>query len=236
MLHCLQHVPFEDLGTIRHWAERRGLETRTTHLFENECLPVNLEDIDLLVVLGGPMGVSDLKQHPWLLEEKRFLRRALKAGFPVLGICLGAQLLAECLGAQVTRNPVREIGWFEVHGDSAFQKRLNGSLSNRYFAFHWHGDTFQIPDGAIPVGSTDGCANQGFLWKERVLGLQFHLETTPTLASNLLTHCADEMDDGPYVQNKADLIDAGDRFQSANLRMHTLLDALVPGAAKTFQN
>src|SRR5690606_17514289 len=122
----------------------------------------------LLGVMGGPMGVHDTADHPWLLPEKQRLREVLDTGIPVQGVCLGAQLLAHVLAAAVSRNAHRETGWFGIQRDPAIAGSWLGPLWPEHMtAFHWHGDTFAIPDGAIRIAGSDACANQGFLYRQQ---------------------------------------------------------------------
>ena len=116
--HYLQHVEFEGLGSIEPWLKAAGYEITNTRLFESAKLP-DLKKIDLLIVMGGPMSVNDEDDFPWLVSEKKFIREAINSGKPVLGICLGAQLIASATGARVYRNPIKEIGWFPIYGMSS---------------------------------------------------------------------------------------------------------------------
>ena len=218
-----QHVPFEGPASIRQWAERRGLLV--------ECVPVwqaapSLPDAQtkLLVVMGGPMGVHDTAEYPWLVAEKARLREVIDAGMPVLGVCLGAQLIADVLGATVTRNAHREIGWFDVQRDEAIADTwLAGLWPTSLRVLHWHGDTFGIPAGAVRIAGSHACANQGFLYQQHVLGLQCHLETTAPWLERLMGHCAPELDGSRYVQD-TDALQAGLVHCDA---MHRVLESLL---------
>ncbi|MCK5862638.1 MAG: gamma-glutamyl-gamma-aminobutyrate hydrolase family protein, partial [Candidatus Hydrogenedentes bacterium] len=179
--HYLQHVPFEGLGSIESRLHSSGYEISSTQLFESPEFPA-LEEIDLLLVMGGPMSVNDEEIYPWLSQEKEFIRRAIDMKKPVLGVCLGAQLIANVLGARVYQNSEKEIGWWPVHGtpvpsSSLFQ--FPASIQ----AFHWHGETFNLPAGATLLASSTACKNQAFQIGTSVIGLQFHLETTPESAA-----------------------------------------------------
>ncbi|WP_461482194.1 type 1 glutamine amidotransferase [Porticoccus sp.] len=212
---------------MESWFHQRHHNLSATHLYRNETLPP-LDDIDWLIVMGGPMGVADQQLYPWLAEEKAFIRRAIEAGKIVLGICLGAQLIADVLGAPVTRNPQREIGWFPLTiSDAAKTTAFGRALPEAVEVFHWHGDTFAIPAGAMPLASSPACANQGFLYNHRVLGLQFHLETTPQSALDLTTQCADELDDSAYVQSAQQILAEPVRFNQINQLMGDILDCLA---------
>ncbi len=208
-IEILQHVAFEGLGSMEAWFKSRGHELRYTRLYAGE-LPADPagkgSPADWLVIMGGPMGVHDEAEFPWLVPEKRAIEAALKRGAAVLGVCLGAQLLAHVLGAEVGPNPEKEIGWFPVDpAPDTAATWLGKTFPGRFTPFHWHGDTFAIPAGAVPLGSSHACKNQGFLYRENALGLQFHPEITPDALAGLLRHCGGELaiagtEQGRYVQ------------------------------------
>jgi GMP synthase-like glutamine amidotransferase len=131
------------------------------------------------------------------------------------------------LGKKVTRNPQREIGWFPLRlTRAAHQTRIFGFLPDSFPAFHWHGDTFEIPDGAVHLASSNACENQAYLYEKRVLGLQFHLETTPATAQALVTHCADEFTNGAFIQSPTEILACAEQFASINDTMRGILDRL----------
>jgi GMP synthase-like glutamine amidotransferase len=225
--HYLQHVPFEGLGSIEPWLRAAGYEIGNTRLFESGELP-DPDDFDLLVVMGGPMSVNDEIDYPWLAEEKQFIGSAIEAGKPVLGVCLGAQLIASSLGARVYPNRYKEIGWIPVTGippadASVFQ--FPATLD----AFHWHGETFELPSGAVRLARTEACENQAFQVGKSVIGLQFHLETTPQSAGELVRNCRDELIASPYVLTEKEILEAGpDKYRAINQVMGRLLAFLQP--------
>ncbi|TAL74446.1 MAG: type 1 glutamine amidotransferase [Rhodanobacter sp.] len=220
-----QHVPFEGLGSIADWLATRQAAVATTRFDLAPRLPA-AESFDLLVVLGGPMGVNDEAELPWLAAEKRFIGAAVRAGTPVLGVCLGAQLIASALGARVYRGTHQEIGWFPVTacahaGDTfAFPPTLD--------AFHWHGDTFELPSGAIQLARSAACAQQALQFGARCIGLQCHLETTPANAQTMVEHCRHELVPAPYVQDAATILAAPPaRYAALTAQMTRVLDYLV---------
>jgi GMP synthase-like glutamine amidotransferase len=224
-VHVLQHVPFEGLGSIGTWLRERGAQIDRTRFWIDARLPP-LEDLDLLVALGGPMSVNDEAEFPWLRAEKQLLREAIAGNLAVLGVCLGAQLIASALGARVYRNPAKEIGWFPIRGVAA------GSGGIRFppecTVFHWHGETFDLPGGAVRLAESAACDNQAFQVGHHVVGLQFHLETTPDTARSLVEHCRDELTAGPFVQTERQILDVpGSRFLEINGLMGSVLDWLV---------
>jgi GMP synthase-like glutamine amidotransferase len=199
----LQHVPFEDIGSMRAWFATRGAELQYTRFFESPELPSPAEP-DLIVAMGGPMSVNDEDAYPWLRREKQFVREAIAQGVPALGICLGAQLIANALGARVYPNAHKEIGWFPIEGTAVPEGRFR--FPERSEVFHWHGETFDLPPNAVRLARSAVCENQAFQIGERVIGLQFHLETTPESADSIITHCRDELVAGaPYIQSEAEL-------------------------------
>ncbi len=201
-LHYLQHVDFEDLGNIESWAREHGCAVTRTRLHERERLP-NPAALDWLVVMGGPMSVQEENRFPWLSREKVFIKRCIELGKRVLGVCLGAQLIAEVLGGHVSPNAHKEIGWFPVRRTSDSEgSALFSSLPQCFHAFHWHGDTFSIPEGAVRLAESDGCANQAFSYGDTVLALQFHIESNAQGVSKLLRHCSGDLQAGPYVQSE----------------------------------
>jgi GMP synthase-like glutamine amidotransferase len=188
-LHFLQHVQFEGLGSIEPWALSRGAYISSTRLYRDEPLPVDLS-MDLLVVMGGPMGVHDDNRFPWLAREKEFLRAAISAGVQVLGICLGAQLVASVLGANVYPNRHKEIGWLPIESVPGAEEHVLGHLlSEAGMVFHWHGDTFDLPKHAIWLARSEACDNQAFIVGNQILAVQFHLETTADSAQALIDNC-----------------------------------------------
>lgn len=225
-VHYLQHVPFEGLGSMEAVLTEAGHNLTATQLYRDEVLP-DPSAFDLLIIMGGPMGVGDESFYPWLAPEKRFIKASVDQGKKVLGVCLGAQLLAEALGAEVTKNPHREIGWFPVTRDPALSSTCLGDIfPEQAEVFHWHGDTFSVPHGAVAVGSSQACRHQGFLMDNRVLALQFHLETTPDSAARLIEHCGHELEDLPYVQSEAEMLGQAERFEAINRIMKGVLSAL----------
>jgi GMP synthase-like glutamine amidotransferase len=222
-IHYLQHVPFENLGNIQAWAEERGHEISGTMLSRDEQLP-GLEDFDWLVIMGGPMNIYEHDKYPWLGQEKEFMRQAVDADKIVLGICLGAQLLADVLGGKVRRNEEREMGWFPVKLTSeAGDSRIFSSLPESFVAFHWHGDTFDIPPGAKRMAESQACRNQAFELGKAV-GLQFHLESSMDSIDHLITNSADELKEGRFVHTPEELLSQAEKLSLIRRLMELFLD------------
>jgi GMP synthase-like glutamine amidotransferase len=224
-VHYLQHVPFEGLGSIGPWLTARRAQVSSTQLYAAPTLPP-LAEFDALIVMGGPMSVNDEQLLPWLEPEKRFVAAAIDAGKTVLGICLGAQLIAAARGAPVRANGAREIGWHPLErvADSPF----GHLVAPPGHAFHWHGETYALPAGAQRLARSAACEQQAFVLGDRVLGLQYHLEMTLSGAQALCTACAEELAPAPYVQSSAEMLREPARFARINLAMDALLDALLP--------
>jgi len=229
-IHVLQHVAFEGLGSIAAWVKARQAIVSYTRFFEAPDLPA-LDSIDMLIALGGPMSVNDEDRLPWLAPEKQFIRNAVAREIPILGICLGAQLIAGAMGARVYPNPVKEIGWFPIRAVPVPAGNLR--LPQECIAFHWHGETFDLPEGAVHLAKSDGCESQAFQLNRNVIGLQFHLETTLHSASSLLENCRDEIIAGPWIQSEKELRSVPlSSYQTINSVMDEVLAYLVEAWSK----
>jgi GMP synthase-like glutamine amidotransferase len=190
----LQHVAVEGPGTLASYLEARGWTLETVALYEGARLPEDAQEYQAIIVMGGPMGVYDEAEYPFLRDEHRFLTRVLAQGVPLLGICLGSQLLAKALGARVYRNPQKEIGWYTVDLTPAGAvDPLFAGLTSPVPVFQWHGDAFDLPAGATPLASSPLCTNQAFRYGDRVYGLLFHLELTPDVIHSWLAAFHDEL-------------------------------------------
>jgi len=210
---------------MSEWFLSRGHELSCTRLFEEPALPV-LEDFDWLVVMGGPMGVGDSSKFPWLIPEMNLIQSTIINGKRILGVCLGAQLMAAAMGAKVSKNPHKEIGWFSVNKTGGENTAFTEDFPKTFDAFHWHGDTFDIPQGAEHLVSSAATSNQGFCVGRSALALQFHLELIAGDANRIAEACHDDLTPGTYVQQPEEFTMKKDLFKDANKLMGRLLETL----------
>jgi len=221
-IHYLQHVDFESPGCIEQWAIEKGHKLSSTKLYLNESFP-ELAVIDWLIIMGGPMSANDSNAIRWINAEKEFISKAINAGKTVIGICLGAQLIASVLGAAVYANPHKEIGWFPVYSpDNA--TNLLFQEKNLPPVFHWHGETFDLPAEALLLASSEGCSNQAFLCGNKVLGLQFHFEVTLDTLQQMLTFGKEDIDGSRYTQPAEYILEQQSLIAESNRRMYTILN------------
>ena len=196
----LQHVAHEGPGTVARAITSAGDEYSVVRIDRGELVPEAdaVADMAGLVVMGGPMGVHDDAEYPWLAHERGLMKSAVAAGLPVLGVCLGAQQLAAALGGEVTTGAEPEVGVGEVHltheavGDPVF-----GPAGTPLPCMHWHSDTFSLPDGSVLLASSESYPHQAFRFGDRAYGLQFHVEVTPSLVG----HWAPHLPPGVFVRS-----------------------------------
>ena len=218
----LQHAAFEGPGEIAEWAARRNHPIAVHHLYRGDSLPP-LDAFGLLVVMGGEMNIYQHRDWPWLKPESAFLCSALGAGKRVVGICLGAQLIADALGTRVVQNPAHELGWFPVAWTHEARAGFP-DLPAKSTVLHWHGDTFEPPAGSTRLAASEGCSEQGFLIENKCLALQFHLEVDPPLVRQFVESQGD-WPAGPYVQPSAAILREADSHCATNRQLlHGLLD------------
>jgi GMP synthase-like glutamine amidotransferase len=231
-LHGIRHESFEKEGEIATWAHERGHSLTHTDLWNGEALP-DLGSFDFLIIMGGPMNIYEEDRFPWLLAEKRFIKASVDAGRLILGVCLGAQLLADVLGGPVTKGKNREIGWHQVQaGPDAAISRVFATLPRAYEAFHWHGDTFAIPPGSLWTAKSEACGHQAFETNGgRIVGLQFHLETNAESMADIAANCADELNVDPavfpHVQSASDMSQKPERLAALRGLLYKLLDNMA---------
>jgi len=224
-VHVLQHAPFEGLGSIQHWLSRRQAEVAYVRLYAGDALP-SLEGTDMLIAMGGPMSVNDEVAFPWLRGEKQAIRGAIDRGTPVLGVCLGAQLIASALGARVYPNAEKEIGWFPVQAVQGVESAF--AFPSECTVLHWHGETFDLPPGAMHLARSEACEHQAFQVGHNVIGLQFHLEMTADGLRAMVENGRDELSGGRYVQGESALLGVAERqYEATNELMGHVLTYLT---------
>jgi len=258
-IHCLQHIETETLGNIATWIEEKNHELTKTLLYEEGHSFPDPGDFDLLLIMGGTMSVYQEEEYPWLKPEKDFVRKTIEAGKPILGSCFGAQMLAEVLGGEVTRNRFKEIGWHRV--SSTLKGKENGNEDgnedgnengnenrneNRLFpeeclpecihpeftTFMWHGDTFEIPAGASRLFESEACPNQGFIYNGNVLGLQFHPEADEQWIKNLIEDSGHEIVEGKYIRTEEEMLGQEEFLEGSRALAFAVMDWLEQRSAK----
>jgi GMP synthase-like glutamine amidotransferase len=226
----LEHAPHEGPANLAVWLRARGAALSTTRLWAGEKVPPP-EDFDWLLVMGGAMNADEEARYPWLADEKRAIERAIAARRHVIGICLGSQLIARVLGARVTRNRHTEIGWFPIErAKGAEASPVGRALPPRAEVFHWHGDTFSLPAGAVQLARSAACEQQGFAYGDRVLALQFHPEMTAETVRAFAEGGADELVPGPWIQPAEAMLADAARFARLETLLEGMLGAFAAGA------
>lgn len=207
------------------WLESRNAEVTYTRFYESPELP-NVTGLDLVLIMGGPMNVPDETAHPWLVAEKTFVREAIDQGLAVLGVCLGAQIIADVMGARIFPNEYKEVGWFPVEAVSGGEGVF--AFPEQMMAFHWHGDTFDLPERAVRLAKSEGCDNQAFQVGGNVIGLQFHLEITTKATELMIGNCPGDLAKGRYVQPAEAMRESTSAHaEAANRVLFSLLDYLT---------
>jgi GMP synthase-like glutamine amidotransferase len=223
----LQHDPLDGPGSLTDWANERGHSLTTCLICHGATLP-SIESFDLLVSLGGPMGAYQEEKYPWLVTEKEYLRQAVAAGKKILGLCLGAQLLADALGGKAFRHTCKEFGWQPIEPTGEGRKWFG--TADCFQAFQWHGDTYTLPPGAVQLARNEAAQQQAFLITgakgNPVLGLQFHLEWTEQMARDALAEPGVTPPPSRFVQTPEKILEDPALFSSARDRFHVMMDRI----------
>lgn len=220
----VRHAPTEGPGYFATFLDRHGIPWKLVRIDAGDAVPDSLNGVSGLCLMGGPMSVND--ELPWIPPMLALIRQAVAAGVPVIGHCLGGQLMAKALGGAVGRNPVKEIGWGDVRVTNAEAARpWLGDAPDPLPAFHWHGETFSIPPGATRILESAWCPNQAYVLGDRHIGMQCHVEMTPELIASWCDNGADEIaaSDSPAVQQPAAML-ADVAVRTA--RLHVLADKI----------
>jgi GMP synthase (glutamine-hydrolysing) len=224
-IHYIQHAPFEKLGVIETWAIENHYSLSGTQTYADEKLP-DASTFDFLIVMGGPQSPLETEQYPYLRDEITLIEQAIKQNKRVLGICLGAQLIAEALGAKTQRSPHKEIGVYPIELlDSAKTDPIFSHLPKKLDVMHWHNDMPGIPNNAVLLAKSEGCPQQAFRYGDRVYGFQFHVEMTKELIEGMIQHCPDDLKPGAYIRTAAELLSSD--FEKINATMLFALDQIA---------
>lgn len=241
-VHYFQHIADEGYGSPEAHLTQKGAQFSHTEFFKVpkgqgvEHLPRPLpqhDDVDLLIIMGGVMSVNDEAIYPWLKQEKDWIRQFMVLNKPVIGLCLGSQLIASCLGAHVTKNKYEEIGWWSIFKvDGAAQHDATQRIfdfPDDVLALSWHNDTFELPENAVLLAGSAACPNQAYQYKHNVLAFQFHPEITPTNLALFLEEKPDITNkDGTYIQSFEELTHtSSDTFKPANDLLNRAVDFVL---------
>ena len=220
------HVPYEGLGCIENWINTQGHSLSFTKFYESCILP-DINTVDWLIVMGGNMSVYEEALYPWLSEEKQFIRQMIEANKVVIGICLGSQLIAEVLGALVFPNLKKEIGWFDIFKTSNHDLHpIQNIFENEFMVFHWHGDTYDLPENSYPLFYSNVTKNQAFIYNNKVLALQFHLEVTNQTLNQMIEKGKSELISSDTVQSQEQILSNQNYIDNNNLLMYRILEYL----------
>jgi GMP synthase (glutamine-hydrolysing) len=229
-IHYLQHAAGEGPGEIANWAAANGHKLSGTHWYRDDTSP-DVNEIDFLVIMGGGMNIYQHRDHPWLALEKVLIAEVIRQGKPVLGVCLGAQLIADVLGGRVYQNPQYEIGWFPVRfAEKARQNPFFAHFPKEMITLHWHGDTFDLPPDATVLASSNACLNQAFVYQENVVGVQFHIEVRPEDVRTFVQGETAPLPEGRYVQSLEQILAGDSHIPAVHDLLRELLDAMAKGA------
>ena len=222
-IHSLLHAKHETIAAIANWSEHHSHKMSATNLYLGDELP-SIDDFDLLLIMGGPMSVNDENKYKWLANEKLFIKDAINKGKYVLGICLGAQLIANALGAKVKANPHKEIGWFTVKKAIWSVHPIADILPFFFTTFHWHGEAFDIPENAKLIFSSEACPNQSFIYGDRTVAFQFHMEVTPEIIQGFIEYGKNELKKDKYVKSGNEILSMISLTNENNLYLFRILD------------
>jgi GMP synthase-like glutamine amidotransferase len=218
-------MPFEYPGSIADWARENDHTTSYTKVFENASFP-SIDSFGMLVIMGGVMGVYEEIEYDWMPAEKSFIKRSIEAKKKVFGVCLGAQFIAEALGAKVFPHTTKEIGWLPIK--KVTSHLLTEKLPQTFTTFNWHGDTFTLPQNAVHLFKTEACAQQGFICNNHVAGLQFHMEVKEDLLNGMTEHERAELIKNAFVQTEDEIKNCMHQHISEQKKMmYDLLDAFA---------
>jgi len=224
-IHYIRHISFEKVGIIEEWANQRNYSLTETKTYKGDLLP-SVDDFDALIIMGGPQSAAELEKYPYLRYELELIKSTIEANKPLLGICLGAQLISRALGAKVSKSAEKEIGVFpiELTEEGSNSKAFSG-FKHKFPAIHWHSDTFDIAKGARLLASSKGCKNQAFSYGKNVHGVQFHLEMTKPILKDLIAHFPEDLKPSKYTQSIEKMLEHD--IEGINKQLFLLLDNIM---------
>lgn len=220
-VHTIIHAPFEKLGAIETWINEKNYQHSTTHTYKGEQLP-DISNFDFLIIMGGPQSPLKVDQYPYLRDEILLAKKVIEHNKPLLGICLGAQLIGEALGAKTERSPNKEVGAYPIEvTKDGLEDPLFKLFPQQFDVMHWHNDMPGLPEGGKLLAKSAGCPRQAFSYGDRVYGFQFHLEMTPEVIKGMLEHCPEDITQGKYIRTPEEIL--ATNYQPIN---HKLIIAL----------
>ena len=233
----IQHVPFEGLGKLDIWCQLRAITPDIYRFFEERPLP-DLIQYSGLIILGGPMGVLEVDRYPWLQREIQFIQSTIQAAnIPILGICLGAQILASILGGSVQHAADKEIGWYPISiSPDAKKHPFFQAWPEEFVTFHWHQDTFTPPKESFSIASSAACSQQGFYMEKQgnsgqtipIVGFQFHLEMTQEISKRLVESCHEDIATaGPFISSKKQILSGFAPYAKSHTHLFSFLDCWI---------
>jgi GMP synthase (glutamine-hydrolysing) len=221
-IHILQHAEWETIGQLDKWITKNGYTYTTSHLYKGDKLPN--EEADFLIVMGGPMGIYDDEKYPWLKLEREYIKSVVNSKTKVLGICLGSQFIADALGAKVYPGKEKEIGFLKIN--KSVNHKITDTIPESLDVFHWHGDTFENPKGAVNIFNSSLTQNQGFIYNDNVIAFQFHFEVGHKEIEGFIDNGRDEIIPSKYVQRESEIMSNNFDFDKANSYLFNILDNL----------
>lgn len=221
----IAHADFEKPGYIETWAKNNGYVTQEVHPYKGESLP-KANSFDFLVVMGGPQSPLQMEEAPYLMDEIQLIKAAIEMQKPIVGFCLGAQLIGEALGAKTERSPNREVGMYPIElletakNDPIFQQ-----FPSKINVMHWHSDMPGLTNESVLLARSEGCPRQVVRYSDKIYGFQCHLELTKDLVEGMIKNCPDDLRHGKYISTADEMLKVN--YSEINSRMHLILDAII---------
>ena len=219
----IQNTKIEGIGTLGDLLKADGFRTKTI-LAKNEKIPEN--KYDAMIILGAPESAND--DLPYLKQEIKLICDSVEKEIPVLGICLGSQLIAKAFDARVYNGHRKEIGFYDdIEFDNTSQSKLFSGIKSPSSVFHWHGDTFDLPKDAILLASSEICKNQAFIWNNQVLGLQFHIEVTESSIGELIKSGKSELIEAPFIQSASKIQEGYQYIPTCHILLESVIEKFL---------